>query len=592
MLVFGGVALLAASTRVPRLAREPGVVWALLGAAAVLAIWAAVLFAKRPARTLRISPWLRTNHYLQAIVQLGLFAYWAVFWSRVVDQFWLIAVQLLFAFVLDMLVSWTRWGEWRAGFGVVPPTLSVNLFIWFEDGLFALQLLMVATAFLTKAWIQWERDGARRHVFNPSAIALTVFSLGLILTGGWDHTHGELISIALGAPPYMYVALGVLSLLVLATHPVVLVTLTSALTVWALGGLWYAATGAWLFVDTAIPIAVFLGMLLLVTDPATTPRSDAGKLLTGVLYGASVVGFYLWFRAVDVPAFFDKLLMVPVLNLMVPWMDRLAERMRLDRRWAHIPIRRRMVVHTGIWVAAFCVLVPRLETHPGHDPELARAACRDRAPFACENLASLYEGLCIKGSGEACFNVGLMLDEGKEIPADPAAAIQPLGRGCDLAFAPACNRLGSMLATGRGLPTDETRAVGLFDHACRKGDAAGCANLALALREGRGVRPDRARAAGLDARACAKDILPACRRVAEGVLRDGGRDRASAVDALERLCRAEDLPACANLGLMYLRGDGAPTDRERAVALHRRACDGGLQVACGRLKALADGERR
>ena len=181
VLVFGGAGLLAASVLVPRLAREPAIVWSLLVAAAVLAVWGAVLFARRGVRTLRITPWMRTNHYLQAIVQLGLFAYWAVFWSRVVDQFWLIAVQLLFAFVLDMLISWTRWGEWRAGFGVVPPTLSVNLFIWFEDGLFALQLLMVAVAFLTKAWIQWERDGARRHVFNPSAITLTIFSLGLIL---------------------------------------------------------------------------------------------------------------------------------------------------------------------------------------------------------------------------------------------------------------------------------------------------------------------------------------------------------------------------------------------------------------------------
>ena len=120
----------------------------------------------------------------------------------------------------------------------------------------------------------------------------------------------------------------------------------------------------------------------------------------------------------------------------------------------------------------------------------------------------------------------------------------------------------------------------------------GCANFALALNEGRGVKADRARAARLDRQACEKDILLACRRVAERVLRDGDRDRGSAVDALERLCRAKDLPACANLGLMLLRGDGAPLDRERAIELHRRACDGGLEVACTRLKTLESGTRR
>jgi len=584
-LFFGGVIALAASAAVPRLAREPGVVGAILGAAVLLGVWGAVLFAKRGA-TLRTTRWLRTNHYLQAIVQLGLFAYWAVYWPRVIDQFWLIAVQLLFAYLLDMLISWTRWGEWRAGFGVVPPTLSVNLFLWFDDSLFALQLGMIAVAFLTKGFVQWERAGKRIHVFNPSAIALTVASLGLIFTGTWGHTHGELIAMALGAPPYMYVALAVLSLLVLATHPVVLITLTSALTIWGLGGLYYAVTGAWLFVDTAIPIAVFLGMLLLVTDPSTTPNSDAGRMLTGVIYGASVVGFYIWFRAIDVPAFFDKLLMVPVLNLMVPWMDRLAERLRLDRLWSHIAIRRRMAVHTGIWMVAFCVIVPRLEAHPGHDPELWRTACRGEAPFACENLASLYEGLCVRGSAEACFNLGLMLDTGDEIPSRPAAAKRPLERACGLGFGPGCGRLGLMYALGRGGEPDPTQAASLFGRACQAGDADGCANLAVLLREGRGVPEDRARATKLERVACSDGVIEACKRVADAILREGGRDRSVAARALTRLCDADDLGACANLGLMLLRGDGVPTDRARAIALHERACKGGLTAACGRLETL------
>lgn len=585
-LFFGGVAVFAASAALPRLARESAIVAGVLGAAVVLAVWGAILVAKRGAGALRVTPWLRANHYLQAVVQIGLFAYWVIFWPRVADQFLLIAVQLLFAFLLDMLIGWTRWGEWRAGFGVVPPTLSVNLFLWFEDALFPLQLLMIAVAFLAKGYVTWERGGERRHIFNPSGLTLTIFSLGLIFTGTWQHTHGELISIALGAPPYMYVALAALSLIVLATHPVVLITLASAVTVWGLGAIYYAVTGAWLFVDTTIPIAVFLGMLLLVTDPATTPRSDAGKLITGVLYGASVVGFYIGFRGAGLPAFFDKLLLIPVLNLMVPWLDRVAERGRLDRLWAHVAVRKRMLAHVGAWVAAFCLLAPGLEAHPGRDPEVWRVACRERAPFACKNLALLYDSLCLRGSGEACFNLGLMRDEGDEVPRDPAQAAGALAHGCELEFAPACNRLGSMLAVGNGAPPDEARAAALFAHACEAGDAPACANFATALREGAGVAPDPVRAAQLEDQACRADVLTACRRVADRVLRGGGRDRPAAADALERLCGADDLPACANLGLMLIRGDGIAADPTRAVVLYQRACKGGLDVACTRLKTL------
>ncbi len=546
---FGGLAIFAGSAAIPAVAQDKGVTWGILGAALLLGIWGVVLFAR--GGPVSFTPWLRRNHYLQAIVQIGLFVYWAAFWPRVLEQLPLIAVQLLFAYLLDMLISWTRWGEWRAGFGVVPPVLSVNLFLWFTDELFALQLLMVSLAFLSKGFLNWKRDGVERHIFNPSAFALTVMAVGLILTGSSGETHGQLISVALGIPPYMYVALAALSLIVLSTHPVVLITLSSALTVWLLGGLYYAIAGTWLFVDTAIPIAVFLGMLLLVTDPSTTPKSDAGRLLTGVIYGLAVVGFYIWFRAIDVPAFYDKLLIVPVLNLMVPWMDRLAERWRLDRLWEQHPQKRRMAVHLGVWVVAFCVMVPRLEAHPGKDTNLWSVACAEKRPFACENLAGLYQGLCERGAGEACFNLGLM-HGGEGLPPDPGAALGNWSRACDLGFGPGCSRLGEAFARGEGVEKSLPRAAGLFEKAC-----------------------------------AAKD-LESCRWVAGRVMA-GQMEASAGLAPLKQLCDADDLAACANLGLLLLRGKAAPVDRPRAIALHRKACEGGLAEACKRLKALEGG---
>ena len=43
-----------------------------------------------------------------------------------------------------------------------------------------------------------------------------------------------------------------------------------------------------------MPIAVFLGMNLLFTDPATSPRTLMGRIFYGVAYGLSSKGVARW----------------------------------------------------------------------------------------------------------------------------------------------------------------------------------------------------------------------------------------------------------------------------------------------------------
>ena len=69
------------------------------------------------------------------------------------------------------------------GFGPFPIVFSTNLFLWFKDDWFLFQFLLIAVGFLGKAFVRWERDGRRVHIFNPSAFALALFSLVLIVTG-------------------------------------------------------------------------------------------------------------------------------------------------------------------------------------------------------------------------------------------------------------------------------------------------------------------------------------------------------------------------------------------------------------------------
>ena len=49
---------------------------------------------------------------------------------------------------------------------------------------------------------------------------------------------------------------------------------------------------SYFFFDSYIPIAVFLGMHLLFTDPSTSPRTELGRMIFGVLYGLSTIALY------------------------------------------------------------------------------------------------------------------------------------------------------------------------------------------------------------------------------------------------------------------------------------------------------------
>ena len=74
------------------------------------------------------------------------------------------------------------------------------------------------------------------------------------------------------------------------------------------------------------------------------------------------------------------------------------------------------------------------------------------------------------------------------------------------------------------------------------------------------------------------------------------RDDAKATSVYERVCdlrsRLPGTPAawasgCYNLAIMYERGKGVATERQRAGGLYRVACDGGGRHACDRATELA-----
>lgn len=421
---------------------------AFLCAAALLCVWNGALLVR--ARTLTLQFVAKKQHYLQACAQGSVLLYWGWYWPPVYAFAPFILAQLLFAYAFDMLLSWSRRDSCILGFAPFPVIFSINLFLWFKPDWIWLQFLMVAAGLAAKELIRWEREGRRVHIFNPSSFPLAVFSLVLLATGTSDITWGKEIASTQFFPPQMYLMLFLIGLPGQFFFGVTSMTMSAVVTTWLFSRLYFAATGIYFFYDSYIPIAVFLGMHLLFTDPSTSPRTTLGRVAYGALYGLSTVALYDVLGRAGMPTFYDKLLQVPVLNLSVKGIDAAA-------RWLRSPLPSRglNLGFMGVWAVVFALLSTQglNDRHPGQWMPFWRKACDDGRPYACPYLADLEVGACDRGSGWACNEAGLMhialSRSGEDLRRqDIAGAKTPFNRGCELGFRAACENLGTMAHGG------------------------------------------------------------------------------------------------------------------------------------------------
>jgi hypothetical protein len=434
---------------------NPRLLWSLAGAAAALAVWDAVLLASalRAGRTLTLEVVPRKQHYLQACAQGAVLLYWGWYWRHVYDSAPLIAAQLLFAYAFDMLLGWSRRDTYALGFGPFPVVFSINLFLWFKPDWFYLQFLMVALGFAAKELIRWDKEGRSAHIFNPSSFPLAVFSLGLMLTGTSDLTWGQDIASTQFYPPHMYLMLFLVGLPGQFFFGVTSMTMAAVVATYLFGLLYYAATGIYFFYDSYIPIAVFLGMHLLFTDPSTSPRTELGRVIFGMLYGLSTVALYELLGSAGLPTFYDKLLQIPVLNLSIKSIDR-AVRSKLLRAFDPAALggwlapRQRHLAYMSLWAIVFAVMsaVQAVgDSHPGQWLPFWRQACSQERRYACAYLSNVQASFCDRGSGWACNELGILQAQ-REL--DRAGAVDSMLRGCDFGFAPACVNAGRVAAGG------------------------------------------------------------------------------------------------------------------------------------------------
>ncbi len=486
----------ASCSLLPAVQSVPSARWSFIGAAAGLGVWLAglAIATTRRRRRLMMTFDLRPQHYLQACMQGSVLLYWGYYWREVYHSAHLIAAQLLFAYAFDMLLAWSRRDTYSLGFGPFPVIFSINLFLWFKPQWFYLQCLLVGAGFAAKELIRWQKGGRQVHIFNPSSFPLGLFALALLATGSTDMTWGQEIATTLNNAPSIYLWIFLIGLPGQYLFGVTTMTMSAVVTMYVFGLLYFAGTGTYYFVDSYIPIAVFLGMHLLFTDPSTSPRSDLGRILFGVCYAASVIALYYLLGRLGMPTFYDKLMAVPLMNLTIKALDALAQGplRRLDPAALARTLvgRRRHLAYIGIWTTVFIAMSAAEgvgDTHRGQRITFWMQACDDGRPNGCRHAALLASIYCTAGSGWACNEYGALLQPARR----PEVAGRSFRRACDLGFQAGCDNLDPTRAEhpvhapptlddyrivlrGRKGPLPDLTPLQLYERACVQGFDDGC----------------------------------------------------------------------------------------------------------------------
>jgi len=499
-LPLGFALALLAMTALPYVHGNPRLLWSFLGAGGALVAWTAAAYAaaKRSGRELVLETVVRKQHWLQACAQGSVILFWGFYWRTVYDAAPLIVAQLLFAYAFDILLSWSRRDTYTLGFGPFPVVFSITLFLWFKKDWFYWQFVLVAVGFAAKELLRWKKEGRWVHIFNPSSFPLAVFSLALFLLNQDQMTWGPAIADTQNWPPYIYLWIFAIGLPGQYLFGVTTMTMSAVVSTVLFSQIYFLATGSYFFLDAHVPIAVFLGMHLLFTDPSTSPRTELGRVIFGVLYGLSTALLFWLLQLAGKPTFYDKLLQVPLLNLSILAIDRVVRGTPLGRldpaRIAPSVVgRRRHVAFMSVWVVLFAGMYGAGwlgDKHPGQWIVFWKGACARDARHGCDVLHYLEHYHCGEGSGWACNEEGVASAARGAERAEYGGAFN---RGCALGFPTACENLAAarrqetqfrqaeplaadlpILLRGRKAPIEERDPEKLYAMACAQGWADLC----------------------------------------------------------------------------------------------------------------------
>ena len=296
-------------------------------------------------------------------------------------------------------------------------------------------------------------------------------ALVLLLADATDMTWGFSVAQTEFYPPHIYLAAvpdRVAGAILFGVTPM---TMAAVTTTFVFSPIYYAVTGSYYFVDSHVPIAVFIGMNLLFTDPATSPRTFFGRILFRCALRAQRRSLVRLVAGREHARLLRQAAQVPLLNLSVIVLDRMARspllRPSIRRVWHATGAAQPSSGYMSVWAVAFGAMSASGELgdeHPGQwTPFWEQACAADTDVKPASTCTS-----CRRAS----------------------ARTAPLGVQRDRHHA-------------RGALRQSTRAASAFKRACTLQFAAGCDNAAVLARAGMFPMPDAPTLRRLSVSSCA-----------------------------------------------------------------------------------------
>jgi TPR repeat protein len=358
-------------------------------------------------------------------------------------------------------------------------------------------------------------------------------------------------------------------------------------------------TGVYLFASTNLPAAAFLGLLLLMTDPSTSPRTNVGRTLFGLGYGFGYVVAFEVLGRIGAPELYAKLYPVPILNCTIQILDRLAKRGaigRLNDRWENgISKQRSNAIHIGLWSLVFGVMIATSYVpwgkradhirHPGDSIAFWKAAVADNKYDAERKLIMVAGTKAVAGNSPEAFNelaiIGLTTTrDSADIGTRRRNAAFRFAVAAEIGYAAASKNVLMMSLYYRTLRSDNdvVAAMVVCEQLAAKRDALACYLMGLAFETGGGVEVNPREALALYQR-CPADYLFAQKGIVRIGLKHSGMDLTSQAAHLQKAAAEGDGESCYYLAYMHQAGKGVPKDVSLVQSMMKRAVDLGFEPA-------------
>jgi hypothetical protein len=228
--------------------------------------------------------------FVQVLAQLSIFIYWGMYNAAAINRLPLVVHQIVFGYVFLFILSCMMGSKFKISFSPAAAIFSANLFIWFSPAVYYFHYALIVIALLAKTFITRTIDGEKRHIFNPSGFVSNIAAVTISMLE-INYIHEYIYATQMGAnylwlPNFDLVVFSA-SCFSLWSPNMYLVAIGSIFTMWAAEVFSNQFFGVSFTTETP-RASILLGIALLITDPATAPRSKMGQFLYGVGYTFSI----------------------------------------------------------------------------------------------------------------------------------------------------------------------------------------------------------------------------------------------------------------------------------------------------------------